>query len=73
MAKKRYDPLWEIVDEKVALQGAEPDLDSYCPNCHVKVHVGPEFKPGDRLECGLCGALSEMVGGVGGPELRLVE
>lgn len=58
MSKKKYDPLWEIVDEKVALQGAEPDLDARCPYCHVVVHIGLEAQVGGRYECGLCGGTS---------------
>ena len=54
MAKK-YDPLWEIVGEKVPLQGVEPDIDARCPNCHVKVHLGTAAQAGDKVECGLCG------------------
>ena len=61
MAKKQYDPLWEIVDEKVALQGGEPDVDSLCPYCHVRVHIGLDLQPGERVECGLCGGFSEIV------------
>ena len=54
--KKKYDPLWEIVDEKIALQGQDIDLDAACPRCHVSVHVGSGAKSGDRFCCGLCGA-----------------
>lgn len=61
MAKKQYDPLWEIIDEKVPLQGAEPDIDSVCPHCNVKVHIGPDLPSGERVECGLCGGISEVV------------
>jgi hypothetical protein len=73
VAKKRYDPLWEIVDEKVPLQGAEPDVDALCPNCHVKVHIGPQLQPGGRIECGLCGSISDIVRDDGGVSLRLVK
>jgi hypothetical protein len=59
--KKKYDPLWEIVDEKVALQGGEPDIDSRCPYCQVVVHVGPAARVGERYECGLCGGVSQVV------------
>ena len=58
MAKKKYDPLWEIVDEKIALQGMEPDMDGRCPYCYVTVHLGLGTKPGERYECGLCGGVS---------------
>jgi len=61
VAKKQYDPLWEIVDEKVPLQGGEPDVDSVCPYCRVRVHIGLALQPGERVECGLCGGLSEIV------------
>jgi hypothetical protein len=60
MGKKQYDPLWRILDENVALQGAEPDVDVHCPYCHVIVHVGLKGKVGDRYECGLCGGVSEL-------------
>lgn len=70
MAKKRYDPLWEIVGEKVALQGQEPDVDAECPHCHVTVHLGKTARSGERYTCGLCGGLSEVAEGPEG--LRLV-
>jgi hypothetical protein len=60
VAKKQYDPLWEIVDEKVPLQGGEPDIDSVCPHCNVRVHLGPDLKSGETVECGLCGGLSRI-------------
>jgi hypothetical protein len=60
VAKKRYDPLWEIVDEKVALQGGEPELLGHCPHCNVTLRFSAETKAGDRYECGLCGGLSEI-------------
>jgi len=40
VAEKKYDPLWEIVHEKVALQGQELDLDARCPHCNVTLHLG---------------------------------
>jgi hypothetical protein len=58
VAKKRYDPLWELVDEQVALQGAEEDVDAKCPYCHVNLHVGLRAETGERYECGLCGGVS---------------
>jgi hypothetical protein len=61
MAQKRYDPLWEIVDEKIALQGQEPDIDVPCPHCHVLVHLGPGVSVGARYACGLCGGVAEVV------------
>ena len=57
---KKYDPLWELVDEKVPLQGAGEDIDSRCPECHVVVHVGSETPTGESVECGLCGAALEV-------------
>ena len=60
MGEKRYDPLWRILDENVALQGAEPDVDVRCPYCHVIVHVGLQAKVGERYECGLCGGVSVL-------------
>jgi hypothetical protein len=72
MAKKKYDPLWQIVDEKVALQGGEPDVDARCPHCHVVVHVGLAGKVGERYECGLCGGVSVLAEEEGSPILRPV-
>ena len=61
MAKKKYDPLWEIIGEKSALQGQEPDVDAHCPYCHVNLHLGAEPKAGARVACGLCGGVSTIV------------
>ncbi len=72
MAKKKYDPLWQIVDENVALQGGEPDVDARCPYCHVVVHVGLTAKVGERYECGLCGGVSLLVGEEGTVTLKPV-
>jgi uncharacterized Zn-binding protein involved in type VI secretion len=58
---KKYDPLWEIVDEKVALQGQEPDVDAPCPHCHVLVHLGGRARVGDRFACGLCGGHAVVI------------
>ena len=60
MAKK-YDPLWEIIDEKVALQDQEPDVDLPCPYCHVLLHVGEALSEGRTVTCGLCGGASQLV------------
>lgn len=57
---KKYDPLWEIVDEKVALQGQEPDVDTFCPHCHVLVQLGATAGVGERFACGLCGGVSTV-------------
>ncbi len=73
MAKKKYDPLWEIVDEKVPLQGTEPDVDAVCPWCRVTVRLGSGAAPGNTYACGLCGGVSEVVAGTDGPALRGVE
>ncbi len=54
MAKK-YDPLWEIVGEKLPLQGTEAVVDALCPVCHVNLQVGAA-EPGRKVDCGLCGA-----------------
>jgi ribosomal protein S27AE len=72
VAKKKYDPLWEIVDEKVALQGAEPDVDAQCPSCHVTVHLGLGAKAGERYECGLCGGVSQVTAEQAGVALKLL-
>ena len=73
MSKKKYDPLWELLDEKVALQGMEPDVDAKCPYCHVTVHLGLKVEPGAQLECGLCGGVSEVIEEAGALILRAVE
>ncbi len=70
MAKKKYDPLWEIVHEKVALQGQEPDLDARCPHCNVTLHLGARADEGWRITCGLCGKTSEVVSDGHGPSLK---
>ncbi len=70
MAKKKFDPLWEIVDEKVALQNEEPDLDTPCPYCHVLLHLRAGIWSGERVTCGLCGGSSEVVEGGEGVSLR---
>ncbi|OFW60572.1 MAG: hypothetical protein A2133_11980 [Actinobacteria bacterium RBG_16_64_13] len=72
MAKKKFDPLWEIVDEKVALQGAEPDVDVPCPHCNVTVHLGSAVKAGERFACGLCGGVSEVLPASAGAGLKPV-
>jgi hypothetical protein len=70
VAKKRYDPLWKIVGEEVALQGGEPDVDARCPYCHVTVHVGLKARAGERYECGLCGGVSLLAEEEGGLTLK---
>jgi len=59
VARKKYDPLWEIIDEKVPLQEALPDVDAVCPHCNVRVHVGREAAEG-RYSCGLCGGVFKV-------------
>lgn len=66
MAKKKYDPLWKIVGEEVAIQGGESDVDASCPYCNVTVHVGLEASAGERYECGLCGGVSLLAEEEGG-------
>lgn len=73
MAKKKYDPLWEIVDERVPLQGAEPEVDAVCPWCRVIVCLGGEATPGETYECGLCGGVSQVVEEQEALALRRVE
>jgi hypothetical protein len=70
VAKKKYDPLWEIVDEKVALQGQEPDVDAHCPHCNVTLHLGARATAGQRITCGLCGGASEVVVEADGQRLK---
>ena len=73
MAKKKFDPLWEIVDEKIALQDQEPDVDLPCPHCHVLLHLGSVAQTGQRVTCGLCGGNSEVVEGPEGPRLAAAD
>lgn len=73
MAKKKYDPLWEIIDEKVALQGVEPDIDALCPYCSVTVHIAGSLADEGLVECGLCGSLSTVARAGGGVTLKPVE
>jgi hypothetical protein len=63
--KKKYDPLWEVVDEKIGLQGEVGHSDAGCPHCHVVVHLQAGTMPGDRFCCGLCGTLCEVIEGAG--------
>jgi hypothetical protein len=58
---KKFDPLWEIVDEKIALQNTEPEVDAACPYCHVTLHLGSAVLAGETVDCGLCGGRSEVV------------
>jgi hypothetical protein len=61
--KKKYDPLWEIVGEKVSLQGAESTRRANCPACHVALGLPRESRVSERFRCGLCGALCEIAQG----------
>lgn len=72
MARKKYDPLWEIAGEKVALQGRELGFDAQCPHCNVTLQLGPRVKPGARVTCGLCGGASEIAIEEGAARLRSV-
>lgn len=72
MTKKKHDPLWEVVGEKIALQGREPDVDVPCPHCGVLVHLGISAKAGERYACGLCGGVSEVVEAAEVPDLKRV-
>ena len=60
--KKSHDPLWEIVGEKVPLQGAESVLRLACPHCHVTLEVPSGIIRGQHFECGLCGGACEFLG-----------
>jgi hypothetical protein len=70
VTRKRFDPLWEIVDEKVALQNEEPDIDLPCPYCRVRLHLGPAPRAGEKISCGLCGGDSELVQSAEGLSLK---
>lgn len=61
MGKKRFDPLWEIVGERIGLQEVEPDIDASCPYCHVRLHLGAAAAARQRVDCGLCGGSSVVV------------
>jgi ferredoxin len=58
--KKKYDPLWEILKEKVSLQGGETRRPVTCPQCHVAMELPGEIGAGTCFRCGLCGALCEV-------------
>lgn len=73
MAKKQYDPLWEVVGEKAPLQGAGGDVDAVCPWCRVIVHLGEQTEPGRRYECGLCGGVSVVAVEDGAVTLKRAE
>jgi len=73
VAKKKFDPLWEIVGEKIPLQGQEPGVDLPCPHCHVPLHVGPAAREGQRVTCGLCAGSSQVVDALEGPRLEAAE
>jgi hypothetical protein len=57
VANKKYDPLWELVDEKVALQGQGQEVEAHCPHCHVRLQLGDSLSTGARVACGLCGGV----------------
>jgi hypothetical protein len=71
VGNKKYDPLWELVGEKVALQGQEPDVDAHCPHCNVNLQLPPSSEDGARIVCGLCGGVSVVAlrGGVASLEV----
>ena len=73
MGKKQYDPLWEIVDEKIALQDQEEAVDLPCPYCHVPLRLGPTAEDGWRVACGLCGGVSRVGHAAGMPCLEPVD
>jgi hypothetical protein len=70
VAKKKFDPLWEIVDEKRALQDVEPKVDLTCPHCHVPLELGSVARRGATVACGLCGGRSQVVETPEGPALK---
>jgi hypothetical protein len=70
VANKKFDPLWEIVDEKIALQNTQPDVDVPCPHCGVPLHLGVDVLKGRRVTCGLCGDEAEVVETSGGLGLK---
>ena len=67
---KKYDPLWEIVDEKVRLQGAVEMRTTECPRCGVTIELTGAQQPGTKFRCGLCGAVCETVEGASIPDDR---
>jgi ribosomal protein S27AE len=70
--KKRFDPLWEVVDERIALQGEETHHNPCCPRCYVAINLVAQAKSGVRLRCGLCGTLCQLVQGSSEAELVAV-
>ena len=71
--KKRYDPLWEIVGEKVGLQGEEVAKDVSCPRCQVVLGVPVDTGVGTVFCCGLCGATVKIVDASGDKGLAAEE
>jgi hypothetical protein len=59
--KKRYDPLWEIVGEKIGLQGQESAQGISCPRCGVSLSIPAGTGAGAVFCCGLCGTTSKIV------------
>jgi hypothetical protein len=59
--RKRLDPLWGILGEKVYLKGVAPPQTTSCPQCHVLVELPRQPMRGERFRCGLCGALCEVI------------
>jgi hypothetical protein len=57
---KKYDPLWEIVDERISLQGVEAARTVMCPECHVAMDLPVSAQVGTQFRCGLCGVLCEV-------------
>lgn len=72
MGNKKYDPLWELVGEKVALQGHEPDVEAHCPHCNVNLQLGSSPEDGARIVCGLCGGVSVVALRAGVTSLEIV-
>jgi hypothetical protein len=57
---KKYDPLWEIIGEKISLQGVDAARTAVCPECHVTVDLPGSAQAGAHFDCGLCGAMCEV-------------
>jgi hypothetical protein len=72
VGSKKYDPLWELVGEKVALQGHEPGVDAHCPHCNVNLHLAPTVENGQRIACGLCAGVSTVTAQGGAATLQAV-
>ncbi len=58
--RENTDPLWDVVGERVRLQGHEDVTLFTCPKCLVEVELPRDAEVGSRFRCGLCGTFCEV-------------